>query len=839
MTLANCITNKAKSGLVSQIKGKKAADRHREISDALIKGGETPSIAYQLAADRVLDEVSFAAASQKRRLLADIETRAQINTAVDAAGPADLKWLATTMVDKTDFVARTLHRRANGQIGEFLKTHYPNLLGTLSKPLEFMEFLKAINGEATGNVAARGFADAVNHVNEYFRLELNKHGYNIGKLENWGLPHSHNALGIAKAGAQKWMADIKPLLDWSKMVDNATGKPFAATPPPAFQDEFLQNVFGNIVYGRNSKKAIWGRTNLKAGNPLEQHRVFAFKDTDAWVSYNKAYGSGTPLETVTQHIGAMSHELAMAKTFGRDHRMALDYMGQKITQKHRMLGLSEGDAKIAQGNLKHAERMVNVMSGGVGPDGKWGAASAKFFSTVRAVITSAVLDRAVIISVPSDINSTRMAAQAIGMNPSNVASTYVNLMAEELKGGGMLHDDLLRQGWIADSLASPGVSRSRFQEEMPAAEWAHVLSDASMRIQGLNAHTDNMRIAFQHGLSAHFASVSHLPFDKLPDVLQRDMWDRGGITAQDWDKFRSSGGEFTAGNGATFLNPLYWHKATNLGEEEADDLFIKMQSYVEQWTEFAVPTGSLIAKGVMDPKAYNLAPGGAAYELLKSAGMFKSIVGALVVNQVRMVNMTTQHMGMTGKAAKIAYLAELVATTTLVGAVGIQVGDMLLGRDPQPMDSDTFWWKALLRGGALGPVGDVLATGATSWGGGLPGYVAGPIPAVASDILKLTFGNVAQAYSQLQNGDDVDVNLIPELAKFISRYTPMGQTPLLAGGAALDRLILDQFQMALDPDSINGLLDANTRRKNLNGNDAWWMPGSPLPTRAPAFGGNP
>ncbi len=840
MTLANCITNKAKSGLVSQIKGKKAADRHREISDALIKAGEVPGVAYQIAADRALDEVSYAAAVQKRRLLADIETRRGLDTAVTAATPEALRNLPVRMVDDLDFDARAIHRSANGMIGDFLKKHYPDLLGRVKNPVQFKEFMKALFGEPTGDQAARGFADAVNEVNEYFRLELNKRGYAIGKLENWGLPHSHNALRLHEAGFETWAKDIADSIEWTRMIDNTTGKAFTAAPPAAFQRDFLQNVFDNIIYGRNSKTASWGRTDMKAGNPLEKHRVFAFKNSEAWATYNTKYGSTDPLSTLAQHIGSMSRELAVARKFGRDHEQSIDYLGQLITKRGREEGVGLIEAKAMDGSVGLAKRMVNVMSGGVGPTGLWGARSAKFFATTRKIMSSALLDRAIVISAPSDLNSARMAAQAIQMNPANIMSTYVKLLADEVKGGGATMDDLARQGWIADSLASPGVAASRYQQEFPAAAWADVLSNAAMRVQGMNAHTDNLRLAFQHSFAAHFASVKDVPFDQLPAALRREMETTGKITAEDWDNFRLTGGEFTAGNGATFLNPLYWHKATTLDPDAADALFIKMQSFVEKWTERAVPTGSLIAKGFMDPNAYNLAPGSAPYEFIKSVGMFKSFVGAFVVNQVRMVNSTTSHWsGATGRGAKAAYVAELVATTTMVGALATQIGEMMLGRDPQPMNDDSFWWRAMLRGGGLGPVGDILSTGATSWGGGLPGYLAGPLAQAGGDVLKLTVGNVAQAYSQLMDGDEVDVNLIPELAKFISRYTPMGQTPLAAGGAAYDRLILDQLQLALDPDSVNDMMDSNTRRKNLNGNDAWWMPGSPLPTRVPSAGGQP
>lgn len=234
-----------------------------------------------------------------------------------------------------------------------------------------------------------------------------------------------------------------------------------------------------------------------------------------------------------------------------------------------------------------------------------------------------------------------------------------------------------------------------------------------------------------------------------------------------------------------------------------------MQSCVEKWTEKAIPTQSLIAKGMIDPMAWGLSPGSAGYEFFKSAGMFKSFVGAFVINQARMVQM--KHSAM----ARAGYAVEMLMTTTLVGALGIQIGELLMGRDPQDMTNEGFLWRSVLRGGGLGPIGDILSTGTTSWGDGFAGYLAGPVVQLGQGVSDLTLGNLAQAYNQARNGDDVDVKLILNIAKFIKRYTPMGHTPALAGGAAFDRLLVDQFQILLDPDSSDALAKAAQKRSDL------------------------
>jgi hypothetical protein len=67
--------------------------------------------------------------------------------------------------------------------------------------------------------------------------------------------------------------------------------------------------------------------------------------------------------------------------------------------------------------------------------------------------------------------------------------------------------------------------------------------------------------------------------------------------------------------------------------------------------------------------------------------------------------------------------------------------------------------------------------------------------------------------------------------RFINRYLPGGDLPFL--GVAADRLLFDQMQRALDPDSVEGKAAAAKRKQEATGSNAFWLPGAPLLARAP------
>ena len=412
------------------------------------------------------------------------------------------------------------------------------------------------------------------------------------------------------------------------------------------------------------------------------------------------------------------------------------------------------------------------------------------------------------------------------MNPANMLTTYGKLMAESAKGGGLTHEDLLAQGWIGQAMANPHVAMDRYNSEYPAHTVAKLLSNASMQIQGHLAHTDNLQMALQHEIAANWGSMADKAFEDLPAGLKGAMQEHG-ITAQDWNTFRQPEGIYTAPNGGKFLSPFWWRQASTAAPDVVDRTFLKFQSFMEKWTEVGVPARNLHVSAWADPKAYGMTAGSLPYEVLKSAGMFKSVIGSMMINQYKMAMLHPAGW------SRAMFVADMVATDTLVGAVALQINDVLMGRDPQAMDPTThpmFMVHAFVRGGALGPIGDVLSSGASPWGG-IPAYVAGPMPQALQDFDNLTLkaGSLLAAYAMGGGISKQRSALVKEMAHLGMRYTPMGQTPLLAGGAAMDRLVWDQLWMAMDPEAVKAMDKAARHRSKVYGQGEWWPSTDALP----------
>lgn len=831
MNFQECMQGHMDAGSVEAEQGRRAQGLWRELADDYERMGHTRDAAEQMAGEDVAAALKREAGQKRNRYLATIVVRRGLEQSAKVASNKDLRTLTTRAVDALDFEQRALVHQAHGRVSEYLKDHHPDLLGRITKPGQAQNVLRELMGEHTGDERATLLAQAIENNREIQRLQYNEFGGNMGKLEARGVRHVHDRMRVTQAKFDRWFADTKGKLDWSRIEDVRTGKPFqpdgAAPPAEDVQRRFLQDVYDNIAYGKGTRDAVYGRPRT-SGLSIENQRVLHFRSADDWVSYNKAYGMGSPFDAITAEIDHMARNIAQMRRFGPDPLSGVDYLGQ-LAQKEVRERRLEDLVLIAKGDAYHAMHMMKVLLPGPGPESPVQQKAATFFSTTRKLISSMFLDRAVISSL-SDHNSMRLAARAIDLNPGGVFATYARLLADAAKGGGELTEDLRRQGWIAETMANPGSTMDRYMSEWHVAEWASVLSNTSMRIQGLAAHTDNLKMAFQHGIAGEMADQAHLPMDQIKSGLAEQM-QAHGITPADWDTFRDAGGIYRAPNGAQFLSPSWWHAAVDLEDKVKDDLFLKFQSFMEAWTERAVPTHSAYGMGFIDPKAWGLPPGSVPYELIKSGGMFKSFVAAYVTNQIRMIS------AQKGPLAKGLYALDLLASSTLIGALTLQINDVLMGRDPQDMTQPGFWARSVFRGGGLGPVGDIISAGQSSWGGGIGSYLGGPIPQAAEDAYDLLIKtSVQEALNLLDPANAKPTNFAKTLSRLGKRYTPMGQTPLLAGGAAMDRLFWDQLQMYMDPDSVNALISAAQRRKTDYGQGMWWPDASAVPVRAPSYG---
>lgn len=829
--------------------------KRQEYSDA----GDPWHIADEKAAEDAKAFLFQYAAMNRHTKQAQLANMAKLQK--DVAAADDLSKLPTRTMEVLDMRSRALKRRFDGKMKEYLAANHRDILGRDTDKATLEAVVRELHGEKTGNKHAAALSDGIRYAMEDMRLMFNEAGGVIGKLDNWGLPHTHSRAQILRAGIKRladergvstarikadlanplkgskthqavfeqsfeqWFGDIEGRIDWSKMTDYETGRPFqgegGSAPSPERQRDFLRGIFDTIAYGERANEPSYGKT---AGHALYkahgQHRVLQFKSADDWIAYNKEYGSGDPHNALMAHVHRMAKDIVAMREFGPSPQLGQDFQGQLVLAEAKKRDLSP---MLVESRIKHAERMMRVERGGEPASGYWGSMSATFFADTRRVLSGALLERASIASL-SDLNSMNLAAQSIGANPRNAISSYVNTVKAMVSEGTLTTDEMLQMQWVADTMADPGVASARFEAELPSSEWAERTSNFVMRASGLSSHTDAARFALQKTFGAHLANQVGKGFDALDDGLLKVLKENG-ISEVDWADFANGQNLFVAGNGAKFLDPLYWRSATDMDAARADELLLKFQGAAEDFIELGVPTQSLFMRGALDPAAWGLMPGSAPYEVMKSTLMFKSFVMSFSFNQYRILQRLPSGQ------ARAAHLARLVAGATAIGAVSVQLTELVKGNDVMPMDNKTFWAKAMMKGGGLAILGDILVAGESSWGGGFGSFLTGPMVQLADDTWDLTMSNLIAAGGQVLRGEEVDTGFVKELAKYGSRYTPAKDLPFM--GPAIDRMIFDQMQIMLDPESIDAMHRKSQKRQNLYGNGSWWMPGSPTPNRAP------
>jgi hypothetical protein len=216
-------------------------------------------------------------------------------------------------------------------------------------------------------------------------------------------------------------------------------------------------------------------------------------------------------------------------------------------------------------------------------------------------------------------------------------------------------------------------------------------------------------------------------------------------------------------------------------------------------------------------------PGTLAGEFLRSALQFKSFpVTVMLMHIGRALNQEGAH----GKAA---YLASFAIGTTLMGALAMQMKDLLKGRDPRDMTDWRFWGAAYLQGGGAGILGDFLYAGLNradqsfymnALGGALGSFV--------DDIARIAGLNI-----QALDDERKERAIGADLARFVRMNTP--GTTLWYARLAKDRLLWDRLQWWADPHAARRFRQAERRALREYEQEFWWAPGEAAPRRAPAL----
>lgn len=821
--------------------GKKRIDEIVADYEARAKGyearGRDASIASQFAMRDVFENMAEAALERARRSAKMIGVQAEnvtrIRQGVDAPvskflmdgkkgsrGTAIARAAVSLIEDDPRF--NGLSYSANkettrGQLyaifGDTLETVGKGFMGRQKGKAHLPNIVREIKGETTNDGAAKAVADAWLKVADLSVDLFTMAGGSMKRLDRY-LPQSQNAVKMTKAGKAQWVRRHMDALDW-----NATRWPDGSPIPAADRQGVLETVFDTLTTDGASKidaTAFRGKGRA-VGNMVDDHRFLHYKDAQAWLDVHEEFGEGNVFEVLTQHIEMMSHKIATVETFGPNP----DMTAMNVASIVRKEAAEQGAEALA-----HAEAVLKnkfdpmfetvMRENPMDPHSTFG----NLVTGASNILTSAQLGSASFLAIPGDFMQTVSVRRLNNMGAFDGVSTYIKSLATDQK---FMREIATQSGFVMDEVVMSTYAQSRFTGVAtvgPAA--SRHLSEATMRLSLLSGHTRAARWAAQAEFMGLMQRSREQTFDKLPF---RQVMERYGIQADEWDALRGTVQAWTPRKGVEFMRPIDVLK-TDMPNRQA--LYRKFQGMIYDEARKMVPEatveGATALKNTTRPDTL-------AGALLYSFSMYKNFPISFMMIYGR--------LGMTSPSVKgrLGFYAGLGAGMTMVGALGTQLREMSKGRDPLPMDNAAFMGKAFLSGGALSIWGDFLFAGVNEYGRGPAELVGGPLVGFLGDTTDLVFGDVfqwAETVGSLSS-EEFESTTAAKSVEWARRYTP--GSSIWWARLALERNVFDRLQELADPKAYQKQRNKVRARKRDYGQGHWWAPGQDAPSRAPSLGG--
>lgn len=804
MSVGVCIPDLIEQGKIPQGKGREALRRYEELLN--VYDHEMGSAAAEaLATDQVLKALAGEALLKKRRTLLQVKAQQAAWKAMDsfnggraADTPIDPR-AAVALLDRDGRASysnvegrrQAIRGRAHAMMDQILSDHSRNLIGQVRNRAQLGDIVRELFGQDSGNLAAKEMADAWSRTAEMLRQRFNAAGGDIGRLENWGLPQSHDSRAVRRAGYPAWRAAIIDKLDRSKMIDRDTGLPFTGEK----LETVLEDVFATIRSdGWNKREAgAAGRGTMASRH--SDSRFLMFRSADDWMAYQEAFGSGTAFDAMMGHIDALSREIATMEVLGPNPNATVQWLKDSVTKSAETdIAANSKAGDRATGGVKQIDRLWDEITGASQRPEHRGLALG--FSALRSWQTSAKLGSA-LLSAVTDMAFQFSTRRYNGLSQASMIRDYAKLFRP-----GSREDQKLavRLGLIAEEWSQRSSAQGRYLNEELTGEVSRRLAEGVLRVSGLSRWTQAGRWAFGMEFMGHITDQAGKGFDQLDVPFQRSL-QRNGIDAAGWDKIRATPLETDRG--------VEWLKPANVADRDLGDRLLEM---ILQETDFAVPVADLRTRAMIN----SVAPRGTLIgEVVRSGLLFKSFGISMLIKQSQRIMENSA-----GNAGR--YAAGLVIGTTLMGSLALQLKAIASGKDPRPMDDPAFWGAAVLQGGGFGIFGDFLTSAENRFGGGVGQTLAGPIAQDVDAALKIATSK-KPAWSA---------------ARLARQNLPGGS--LWYAKLGFDRLVTDQIQEEIDPD-YRAAWRRMERRAREDGTRYYWGPGDDLSeARAPdlvaAFG---
>lgn len=691
-------------------------------------------------------------------------------------------------IQSIDSKARGIASIYRGELVDFY-TNIKGGLGIFTDQELVQKIVRERFGENTGDALAKKISDKMGDVFETMRDRFNRNGGDIGKLDNWGLPQTHNLEKIAKAGKEAWVNKAESLIDTRQYV-HENGDYYSQQEIRSLleytYDTLSSDGANKIEVGR---QATGGGTS-KVTNRHGESRVLHFKDAESWLEYQSEFGGMQFVDLVEAHINGLSKDIAMVENLGSNPKTALKILMDAAAKKDWENGIDENKTKSSR---KRIETMFDEFSGGNSPQSQVLAnlgtsyRSMNIFSMLGGTTITSITDQATIAKTAHvhGLSYRKAFGELLSqLNPANKADRELahslGLATEEMLGS------IAR--WSDDGLTST------YGKSEKLARISSGIASQVMRFSGLNALTAASKVGFSKLLMEKYGRLSRSKAWNDLDAQDRELLSNTGLDERAWQVFQLAEPVVDReGNQLMSARSIYEipdEKLTDFGDPKQvkDQVASQLQAHLLDEQGMAV-----IEAGLREKTLINVgARGTIAGEIFRGIVQFKSFSAAFLMRHGSRI------MAQEGLKGKAAYAIPLFVMTTLLGGLVVQLKELLNGNDPQTMwDSDdpkkasSFFVRSAVQGGGLSFLGDILVAGTDTSGRDAHSFVAGPLGSDFESLLSLTVGNLTQY------NEGKDTNFGNEAFKFVKGKVPAQN--LWYTKAAINRMVFDEMQDTIAP----------------------------------------
>lgn len=689
MSWKDCITAAVEAGRIKPERGDRAHEAYdrayaRALSEGMDEGG-----ADLAAADAAVEEITSLNKTKRWQRVKEMQSAKVLHDRVFASSKPweEVEAIIADLENAYD----TTRGFAMANLDRMLMEYKPKRGGLKISLKGLDRVVRGAFGESV-EPEYQEMADALQETMELLRKMANSHGADIPASKNRNLFQTHDAVKVSSVRRETWVDDHlrEGVLDWEVM--RYEGKRI----DPTNRREILERVYRGIVTdGADRGLEAQGNTPNLATR-LNRDRFLHYVGADAWLEMQEKYGAGSLYEQTIGMIDTMAKDISLMRVFGPNADSMKEFV-KRVAEKRA------GDLDLAKGGnqrklLTKTRRQLEVFDDEYEIHARHTASvegnlAVQTFSAIRTLAVGAKLGGVFIPSLAGDIANAKTARRMFNLPAGKVMRNYWKEFVPNKQNTA----EAVRLGVIFENAISIAHSRQRYFGSLDGPHWARRFSDIVYRTGLAAHHTQVIRNSEGKWFLGHLADNVGKSFDELPFA---PMLAEAGITPKDWDVMRAR--PLYEVRGATFLRPMD-------ALEDAPEVAEKFGDLLQLYVRTAVPDITLRSRRA---QGENIDPNSFMGQFVRSTTSLMSFPISIFFNQLRRIAAAPRVRD------KVALGAQYFAWMTLGGAFITQAKALAAGRNPQDMiflDEDQpfgvnvdFWGRAILNGGSLGILGDLV-----------------------------------------------------------------------------------------------------------------------------------